>query len=109
MTRLTEIPQPVPEKPSILTLGISVIDLSKAPDMSDSANNPLLTEMATFEANKARLLGTDRNRYALVHGKQILSTWESERDAIRLGYRDLGNVPFLVKHILPVEETVVFH
>lgn len=37
--------------------------------------------------------------YALIKGTEIRGTFHSERDAIDIGYREYGNVPFLVGEI----------
>jgi hypothetical protein len=59
----------------------------------------LATELATFEAHRDELVGIAANKYVLIHGEEIVGTYESERDAINEGYRRFGNVPFLVKHV----------
>lgn len=65
--------------------------------MSDS----LATELATFREHRDELVGSSLNKYVLIHGDQIVSTYESEQDAINEGYRQFGNVTFLVKRITP--------
>jgi hypothetical protein len=39
------------------------------------------------------------HRFALVHGTELVGSYESESDAISEGYRRFGNVPFLVKRV----------
>lgn len=68
----------------------------------------LATELAVFEQHRDELLGTAYNRYVLIHGTEIVGTYEAERDAIDEGYRRFGNVPFLVKQVLPTEKPLNF-
>jgi hypothetical protein len=63
----------------------------------------LQTELRTFEAHRAELLGRAAGRFALVHEDEIAGVFDTEADAIREGYGRFGNVPFLVKRIEPVD------
>lgn len=60
---------------------------------------PLRQELATFDAHRAELLGRAPGKFALVHGDRVVDVFDTEADAIRDGYRQFGNVPFLVKKI----------
>ncbi len=64
---------------------------------------PLQQELKTFEAHRAELNGQAPGKFALVHGSGIRGIFDTEADAIREGYRQFGNVPFLVKRIEPVD------
>jgi hypothetical protein len=64
---------------------------------------PLRQELETFDAHRAELLGQALGKYALVHTDQIVGVFDTEADAIREGYRQFGNVPYLVKKITPVD------
>ena len=66
----------------------------------------LQVEHQTFEALKNSLLGTDRGRYALIHGNEFAGCWDTEHDAVQLGYMKFGNVPFLVKQVLEQEPRI---
>lgn len=68
----------------------------------------LARELETFEANRARLLGESLRKYVLIHGEELVGTYDTESDAIAEGYRRFGNVPFLVKRVTPVEEPADF-
>ena len=68
----------------------------------------LLTELETFAAHKVELLATARGKYALVHETEVAGTFETEGDAISQGYKLYGNVPFLVKQIVEVEQAANF-
>ncbi len=65
-------------------------------------------ELQTFDHNRESLLGAAPNRYVLIRGTEIVGTYESESDAIDEGYRRWGNVPFLVKHLVPAERPLNF-
>jgi len=62
----------------------------------------LSEELKTYEARRESLLGSHEGKFALIHGEEILGTFDSQMDAIAWGYRELGNVPFLVKEVLKV-------
>lgn len=61
------------------------------------------TELETYEKHRDRLLNTDRGKYVLIHGDEVVGAYHSKLDAINLGYRKFGNVPFLVKQIVELE------
>lgn len=63
----------------------------------------LSEEQETFERLLPELLGTAAGKWVLIHGNQMLGTFESRVDAINHGYQTLGNVPFLVKQVTAVE------
>jgi hypothetical protein len=59
-------------------------------------------ELETYEANLVSLLGTHEGKYVPIHGDSILGVLDSQMDAITPGYRQLGNVPFLVRQVLKI-------
>ncbi len=61
------------------------------------------TELATYELNRERLLGTAEGKFVLIHNNEVIGVFESQLDAINTGYQRFGNVPFLVKQILRIE------
>jgi hypothetical protein len=65
-------------------------------------------EIATYEKNREGLVGSALDKYVLIHGDDIIGTYDTETDAVNEGYRRLGNVPFLVRHISPVDRPVNF-
>ena len=67
------------------------------------AETPLKTELAFFDKQRAQLLGRAKGKYALIKGEHLVDVFDSESDAIRRGYREFGNEPFLVKQIVEVE------
>jgi hypothetical protein len=65
-------------------------------------------EIETYETHKAELLVKAEGKYVLIKGDAILDIFASEEDAIHRGYERLGNVPFLVKHIIEFEQPLRF-
>jgi hypothetical protein len=70
----------------------------------DVAVDQLKREIETYDANHDALLGSALNKYVLIHGTEIVGTYDTESDAINDGYRRFGNVPFLVKRVSPIDE-----
>jgi hypothetical protein len=65
-------------------------------------------ELATYEREKQDLLGRAEGKYVLIHGDEVIGTYDSEADAIAQGYRQFGNVAFLVKRIVEVDAPINF-
>jgi hypothetical protein len=68
----------------------------------------LTQELETYEAHREQLLGEARGKYVLIRGNSIVATYDTEQDAINEGYRQFGNVPFLVKRIAALDEPANF-
>ena len=68
----------------------------------------LSKELETYEANLESLLGSHEGKFVLIYGEKVLGTFDSQMDAITRGYRELGNVPFLVKQVLKVDVPLSF-
>jgi len=68
----------------------------------------LSKELKTYEENLPRLLGTHEGKFVLIHGEKIVGTFDSQMDAITCGYREFGNVPFLVKQVLKFDVPLSF-
>lgn len=60
-------------------------------------------ELRTYKKHREELLGTAEGKYVLIHNDQVVGVFESKMDAISQGYRQFGNVPFLVKQVLKIE------
>ncbi len=69
---------------------------------------PLRQELETYETHREQLLGEARGKYVLIRGHSIVATYDTEQDAINEGYRQFGNVPFLVKRIAAMDEPANF-
>ena len=62
-------------------------------------------ELATYESKKAEL-ESEAGKFVLIHGDEIVGTFDSYADAIQEGYQQYGvREPFLVKRI-EIPETV---
>lgn len=72
------------------------------------AVDSLRQELETYEAHREELLGESRGKFVLIRGNSIVSTYDTEQDAINEGYRQFGNVPFLVKRIAALDEPANF-
>lgn len=68
----------------------------------------LSEELKTYEANLESLLGAHEGKFVLIHDDRVLGAFDSQMDAITGGYRQLGNVPFLVKQVVKVELPLSF-
>lgn len=68
----------------------------------------LARELETYEKSRARLLGEALGKYVLIHGSEIVATYDTEGDAIGEGYRRFGNVPFFVRLVSAVDEPANF-
>ena len=66
------------------------------------------TELQTFEALMSELLVDSAGKFALIKGDQLVDVFDTDVDAIRQGYKEFGNVPFLVKQIALVEQPAHF-
>jgi hypothetical protein len=63
-------------------------------------------ELATFQAHLPNLLATAAGKYVLIHGENIVGTWNTWGEAIDAGYERFDLEPFLVKQIVADEEPV---
>ena len=68
----------------------------------------LATELKTYAEKLETLLGTHEGKFVIIRGEQVLGTYDSQLDAIAGGYRQLGNVPFLVKQVVKIETPLNF-
>ena len=72
------------------------------------AKESLELEIKTFESNKASLLDSSPGKFVLIKGEEIVGTYDTQKDAIKVGIDKFGNEPFLVKEIQEFEETQNF-
>ena len=70
--------------------------------------NLLNQEFQTFEKHKSDLLSDNVGRFVLIKGDQIIDIFDTQLDAVRQGYKRFGNVPFLAKKIVAVEDIIHF-
>jgi hypothetical protein len=69
---------------------------------------PLRQELQTYETHREQLLGEAQGKYVLIRSDAVVATYDTEQDAIKEGYRQFGNVPFLVKRITALDEPANF-
>ena len=60
-------------------------------------------ELKTYAAHREELLATARGMFVLVKGGQVVDVFASREDALKRGYEEYGNEPFLVKEVGEVE------
>jgi hypothetical protein len=65
-------------------------------------SEPLKQELETYERLKESLLSEEGN-YAVISGTELLGTYTSYEDALKIGYEKCGLKSFLVKKIQAIE------
>ena len=60
-------------------------------------------ELKTYETHREELLGRAKGKFVLVKDDRIVDVFESLQDALKRGYEEYGNEPFLVKQVVEVE------
>lgn len=68
----------------------------------------LADEVATYERLKPKLLETDREKFALIKGGDLIGTFLSFDEAYALGLRKFWPEPFLVRQILEQDPVASF-
>ena len=66
------------------------------------------TELGVFHERLDEWLTRDIGRFALIKDSEVRGPYDTQNDAISVGYETYGNVPFLTKEILPVERPATF-
>ncbi|HSH39256.1 MAG TPA: hypothetical protein VK993_10750 [Chthoniobacterales bacterium] len=67
----------------------------------------LATELKTYEEHKHELLA-EEGKFVLIHGANVLGTYGTYEDALKIGYEKCKLEPFLVKQIQAVEQVHYF-
>ncbi len=65
-------------------------------------------ELGTYDAKREELLASAEGKFVLIKGEEMAGVYDSQEDAVRQGYGQFGNVPFLVKQVLRVDEPYRF-
>jgi hypothetical protein len=68
----------------------------------------LQQEQDYFEQRRMELFDQAPGKYALIKGAEVLGVFDSEIEAAGAGYRQIGNEPFLAKHIVEADVPLVF-
>lgn len=63
----------------------------------------LVKELAIYQS-KLSELKTDEGRFVLIHGEELVDTFDSYEGAIKAGYSQFGLESFLVKQIRFLEQ-----
>ncbi len=63
-------------------------------------------EMATYRAKLPELLEHDAGRYVLIHGDDVIGTFETLTQALEEGYERWLFEPFLVKQLIANEQPI---
>ncbi len=63
-------------------------------------------EMATFERVRVDLSKTALGKWVLIKHDRVLGLFDTEMDAVKQGYRELGYVPFLVQKVSVFDEPI---
>jgi hypothetical protein len=66
----------------------------------------LQQELETFQAKLPELLTTDAGRYVLIHGGEVIRSWETWGEAVDAAYERFGLEPFLVKQVVRDEQSI---
>lgn len=77
-------------------------------EMSRQSKTPavLAAELQTFDRQRANLLKTYPQKYALIKGRNLVGVFESDREALDTGYAKFGAAPFLVKQMRAKDDPV---
>ena len=60
-------------------------------------------ELATYEKHREELLGRGKGHFVLIKKDRVVDVFASREDALKRGYEEFGNEPFLVKEIVEIE------
>ncbi|HTB48811.1 MAG TPA: hypothetical protein VK712_01880 [Verrucomicrobiae bacterium] len=71
--------------------------------MSEAVPALFAEELNVFEEHLDEWLEHDLGRFVLIKGCDTSGPFDTQRDAITVGYQTYGNVPFLTKEVLPLE------
>lgn len=64
-------------------------------------------ELATFQRELPNLLA-EEGKFVVVSGDEVMGTYTSYEDALKIGYEKCGLKPFLVKKIQAIEQVQYF-
>lgn len=70
--------------------------------------NVLKNELDYFEKIRNELMEKAKDEFVLIKNRNLIETFKSEDDAIRRGYKEFGNKPFLVKKVTETDEATHF-
>jgi hypothetical protein len=65
-------------------------------------------ESKFFEERLPQLILTDKGRFVLIKGEQVIGTYAAVEDALRSGYAQFRDSPFFVRQVLPTAHPLSF-
>ncbi|MGI8854824.1 MAG: hypothetical protein ACR2JW_03655 [Thermomicrobiales bacterium] len=66
------------------------------------------TELCTYAEHRDELLREAEGKFVLIRGRAVAGIYATHMEAVDAGYYQFGNVPFLVKEIVAVEQPETF-
>jgi hypothetical protein len=76
--------------------------------MKEDVTQLFAQEIRTFEDRLPEWLAHDVGRFALIKGQKALGPYDTQNDAIAIGYQTYGNASFFVREVLPFERQATF-
>ena len=76
--------------------------------MPAATTSKLQEELDFFERQRLELLEREPGKYVLIKGSEVIGIFDTEIEAARTGYRQIGNEPFLIKHIVEADVPLIF-
>lgn len=65
-------------------------------------------ELGVFHEHLEKWIVHDIGRFVLIKDAEVRGPYDTQNDAITVGYETFGNVPFLTKQIMPFEHPIAF-
>jgi hypothetical protein len=62
-------------------------------------------ELEAYARMKQQLLSSHTGKFVLIHGEDFLGAFDSAENAYAEGVKRFGQEPFLIKKVLPQDET----
>ena len=72
------------------------------------ADDVLREEREFFEANRAALLKEHAGKFALIRGRELVGTFDSDENAYTEGVKRFGTSPFLIRRIAEKDPSAQF-
>lgn len=69
---------------------------------------PLHEEMKTYISKLPELIGSSLGKFVLIRGAEIIGTYDTYADALKIGYERFQLEPFMVKQVAPAERVQFF-
>ena len=61
-------------------------------------------ELSVYEEKKSELLKYAKGKFVLIKNSEVIGTYDTQNDAIKVGIDKFGNSPFLVKKVEEFEQ-----